>query len=52
MLDTYITNKTDAASVMKVGSRYEAEIAAILFLHRKQQSAAINRQGTAECFNG
>lgn len=35
---------------MKVGSRYEAEIMATLFLQRKQQTAAINRQGTAERF--
>jgi len=51
MLDTYITNKTDASSAMKVSSRYEAEITAIIFLQRKQQAAAINRQGTAKCFS-
>lgn len=52
VLDPYITSRTDAvAGAMWVGSRYRAEITAVSFLHRKQQSAAINEPGTAECFS-
>lgn len=47
-----LQSRTDAvAGVMGVGSSYRAEITAVSFLHRKQQSAAINGPGTAECFS-
>lgn len=37
-----------SASAGTKGSRYEAETSALQFVHSKQQSAAINRQGTAD----